>query len=236
MRQKQLERHDAHHAGWRSIPATKPQYFPSRCGNSPRLHDGRKIYGTPLGERVRQVFMAVSDSEAIARAWVLAQPIVDSFISSAVRNHADAQDILQDVAVAILDHHSSPPLGGNFTAWTIGIARHKIADHFRRQTRLQLVMTEDVLQDVADAFSGQIDVWTAQGHALELCLDRVKGDAKHLLDLRYREGHSPQEIARRFGRTSEAVRASLLRVRRNLRECIERRLGQPQGLTPTGGD
>ena len=29
------------------------------------------------------------------------------------------------------------------------------------------------------------------------------------VDLRYREGHSPQEIARRFGRTSEAIRASL---------------------------
>lgn len=180
--------------------------------------------------------MAVSTSEAIARAWVLAQPIADAFISSAVHNYADAQDILQDVAVAILDHHTFPPPGGNFTAWTIGIARHKIVDHFRRKARVQPVMTEDVLQDVADAFSERADTWTAEGHALELCLDRVKGDARHLLDLRYREGHSPQEIACRFGRTSEAVRASLLRIRKNLRECIERRLGQSQRLDPTGGE
>jgi RNA polymerase sigma-70 factor (ECF subfamily) len=179
--------------------------------------------------------MAVSHSEAVARAWVLAQPVVDAFISSAVRNYADAQDILQDVAVAILDGRSLPPSGGDFTAWTIGIARHKIADHFRRKKRLQLVMADEVLQDVADAFAAQADVWTAEGHALERCLDRVTGDARRLLDLRYRDGHSPQEIAHRLGRTSDAIRASLLRVRRGLRQCIERRLGQSRGLTPTGG-
>ncbi len=180
--------------------------------------------------------MAVSPSEAVARAWVLAQPIVDAFISSAVRNHADTQDILQDVAVAILDGHSVPPTDRDFIAWAIGIARHKIADHFRRNGRRHLVMADDVLQNVADAFTAHADMWTAESHALEHCLHRVKGDPKYLLDLRYREGHSPQEIARRLGRTSEAVRASLLRVRKSLRECIERRLGRSRELSPSGGD
>ncbi len=180
--------------------------------------------------------MVVSSNPAVARAWVLAQPVVDAFISSAVRNCADAQDILQDVAVALLDGHSLPPSGKDFTPWAIGIARHKIADHFRRKSRQHLVMGDEVLQDIADAFAARADVWTAESHALEHCLNHVKGETKHLLDLRYREGHSPQEIARRQGRTSEAIRASLLRVRRGLRECIERRLGQSRELTPTGGD
>lgn len=179
--------------------------------------------------------MAASHNEVVARAWVLAQPVIDAFISSAVRNHADAQDILQDVAVAILNGHSLPPSDETFTAWAIGIARHKIADHFRRKKRLHVMMGDDVLQVVADAFAARADVWTAEGHALERCLSRVKGDARRLLDLRYRDGHSPQEMARRLGRTSDAIRASLLRVRRGLRECIERRLGQSRRMTPAGG-
>jgi RNA polymerase sigma-70 factor (ECF subfamily) len=180
--------------------------------------------------------MAHSPHETIARAWVLAQPIVDAFISSAVRNDADAQDILQDVAVALLDGQSLPPSGGNFTAWAIGIARHKIADHFRRIKRLHPIMGDQLLQDVADAFAAKADVWTAEGHALEQCVDHVKGNSRRLLDLRYRDGHSPQEIANKLGRTSDAIRASLLRIRRGLRDCIERRLGQSQDLTPAGGD
>jgi RNA polymerase sigma-70 factor (ECF subfamily) len=179
--------------------------------------------------------MPASHSEAVARAWVLAQPIVDAFISSAVRNHADAQDILQDVAVAVLEGHSPPPAAGEITAWTVGIARHKIADYFRRKKRLHAVMGDDVLQNIADAFAAQVDVWTAEGHALERCLDGVKGEARHLLDLRYRDGHSPQEMASRLGRTSEAIRASLLRIRRGLRDCIQRRLGQPADLASSGG-
>jgi RNA polymerase sigma-70 factor (ECF subfamily) len=201
-----------------------------------RLPDGCTLGAYPALQRFKQDAMAISHSEAVARAWVLVQPIVDAFISSAVRNRADAQDILQDVAVAILDGHSLPMSDRDFTAWSIGIARHKIADHFRRKSHRHLVMGDEVLQDVADAFAAHADAWTAEGHALEHCLDRVKGDAKHLLHLRYRDGHSPQEIAHRLGRTSEAIRASLLRVRRALRECIERRLGHSRGLTASGGD
>lgn len=180
--------------------------------------------------------MSISHSETVARAWVLAQPVVDAFICCAVRNHADAQDILQDVAVAVLDGQSVLPTGEAFTAWAVGIARHKIADHFRRKARQQVPMEEEVLQVVAEAFTARADAWTAEGHALEHCLSRVKGDARRLLDWRYRDGHSPQEMARRLGRTPEAIRSSLLRVRKGLRECIERRLGRSQGLTPSGGD
>lgn len=184
------------------------------------------------GDGVAGIFKERLDQ---VRAWVLAQPVVDAFISTAVRNHADAQDILQDVAVAVLESNSRPPADAEFMAWAIGIARHKIADHFRRQKRQQIIMQEQVLEGVADAFVAQAEVWTAEGHALELCLESVKGDARHLLDLRYREGHTPQEIARQMGRTSEAIRALLLRVRRALRECIERRLSRDQALAPTGG-
>jgi RNA polymerase sigma-70 factor (ECF subfamily) len=172
-------------------------------------------------------------NEAIARAWVLAQPVVDAFISAAVRNHTDAQDILQDVAVAVLDGHSGPPADVPFTAWTIGIARHKVADYFRQKKRPHATMGEEVLQVVADAFASHADRWTAEGDALEHCLRRVRGDAKKLLELRYREGHSPQEIARQLGRTSDAIRASLLRVRRTLRECILRRLGHSSPFMPS---
>ena len=176
-----------------------------------------------------------SRSQIVARAWVLAQPLVDAFISAAVRNHADAQDILQDVAVAVLDGNSQLPADTEFTPWAIGIARHKIADHFRRQKRLKILMEDQVLQGVADAFVAQAEVWSAEGNALEHCLGRVKGDAKHLLDLRYRDGRSPQEMAKELGRSSEAMRASLLRVRKALRECIERHLRQAQALITTGG-
>jgi DNA-directed RNA polymerase specialized sigma24 family protein len=90
-----------------------------------------------------QVAVSVSQSESVARAWVLAQPIVDALVWTAVRNQADALNTLQDVAVAILDGNHRSPANGEFTAWAIGVARHKVSDHFRRMNRRQVIMGDE---------------------------------------------------------------------------------------------
>jgi RNA polymerase sigma-70 factor (ECF subfamily) len=183
--------------------------------------------------------MSQANIESTARAWALAQPLVAAFISAAVRNYADSQDVLQEVAVAVFADGGSahPTTASAFNAWALGIARHKIADHFRRKRRHPVMMDEGLLDSVAAAFSQQPDSWTAQGQALEHCMNRVKGDAKRLLELRYQEGRTPEDIARALGRTAVAIRVSLHRVRAALRECVERRLGplSAEGLGAGGG-
>jgi RNA polymerase sigma-70 factor (ECF subfamily) len=184
--------------------------------------------------------MSQANIESTARAWALAQPLVAAFISAAVRNYADSQDVLQEVAVAVFADgggrgaNAHLPTASAFNAWALGIARHKIADHFRRKRRHPVMMDEGLLDSVAAAFSQQPDSWTAQGQALEHCMNRVKGDAKKLLELRYQEGRTPEDIARALGRTAVAIRVSLHRVRAALRECVERRLG-PLAAEGLGG-
>src|SRR5437773_11434048 len=55
-----------------------------------------------------------------------------SFIRSRVRNHATAEDILQDVFLKI--HRKLPTIRASerLEAWVWRIARNAIADHFRR--------------------------------------------------------------------------------------------------------
>src|SRR5690349_21755410 len=109
--------------------------------------------------------MSQANIESTARAWALAQPLVAAFITSAVRNYADSQDVLQEVAVAVLGDGGAtthPPTGSAFNAWALGIARHKIADHFRRKRRHPVMMDEALLDSVAAAFTQRPDAWTAQ--------------------------------------------------------------------------
>jgi len=76
---------------------------------------------------------------------------------------------------------------------------------------------------------------TCYYQALEHCMNRVRGDAKKLLELRYQEGRSPEDIAKSLGRTAVAIRVSLHRVRTALRDCVERRLGLPRLANESGG-
>ena len=73
------------------------------------------------------------------------------------------------------------------------------------------------LQECNVRDSGQID-------ALNECLDKVSQSSRDLLALRYHEGHSTPEIARRLDRSHAWVRTTLCRVRQQLRECVESKL------------
>ena len=56
---------------------------------------------------------------------------------------------------------------------------------------------------------------------LLVCLGKVPEATRQLIDHRYRDGMSSQEIAERLGKTNEWVRVTLYRARKQLRECIE---------------
>ncbi len=60
--------------------------------------------------------------------------------------------------------------------------------------------------------------------ALNACLDAVPGHLRTLLNLRYHDEHSSEQIASRLGRTLAWVRTTLCRVRQQLRDCIARKL------------
>lgn len=60
--------------------------------------------------------------------------------------------------------------------------------------------------------------------ALKACLRFVEGRTKAALALRYESELGRGAIADRLGATESAVHSMLVRVRRSLRECVERRL------------
>ena len=90
-----------------------------------------------------------------------------------------------------------------------------------RTNRTRLLDHQSILNDGATC-SADLDGRIEQ---LERCLDRLEPASRELIDLRYRIGLSPQDIAKRNGQSNERVRVALYRVRQQLRRCIEHALG-----------
>ncbi|WP_460604323.1 RNA polymerase sigma factor [Jatrophihabitans fulvus] len=101
--------------------------------------------------------------------------------------------------------------------WLIGVARHKLADHWRRQWReqrnLRAVASDPTLEPGTD------DPWDARLDALRTAqtLDRLAPQHRAALTLRYVDDLPVPEVAAVLERTVHATEALLVRARRAFR-------------------
>ena len=73
-------------------------------------------------------------------------------------------------------------------------------------------------EDLGDKANGD-----AYREALRACLQRVTGDSRRVLELRYRDDASRSEMAAATGRSEEGIKTLLRRAKAQLRDCIEQR-------------
>jgi len=95
--------------------------------------------------------------------------------------------------------------------WLIGVARHKLADHWRRQAR-----EERGLRLVAAGTGATAeDPWDAQLDALraDQTLGALAAQHRLALTLRYVDDLPVPEVAKLLGRTMHATEALLVRAR-----------------------
>lgn len=116
--------------------------------------------------------------------------------------------------------------GTSFRAWLRAIAANKVRaeiERYRREERNRLAFAERYALDEASRETADPHV-TRELEALNDCLRTVPEHFQTLLNLRYREENSSEQIASRLGRSLAWVRTTLCRVRQQLRDCIERKL------------
>jgi len=102
-------------------------------------------------------------------------------------------------------------------AWLIGVARHKLADHWRRQAREQRSLRAVVVEPEVD------DPWDAHLDALraEQTLGALAPQHRLVLTLRYVDDLPVREVARLLDRTVHATEALLVRARKAFRNQYE---------------
>jgi RNA polymerase sigma-70 factor, ECF subfamily len=140
-----------------------------------------------------------------------ALPQVYGYLLSRCGQRALAEDLTAETFLAAVDAVRAavpPPLT---TGWLIGVARHKLSDHWRRQAR-----EERSLRAVAaepDPEAG--DPWDARLDALRArdVLQRLGPHHRAALTLRYVDDLPVPEVAGVLGRTVHATEALLVRAR-----------------------
>lgn len=149
-----------------------------------------------------------------------------AYLLVAVRNHATAEDLLQDVSVAVLGSLSQLQDEQGFLPWAREIARRRILASQRDSRRLQPIDPElmVVLADAAARLERQTDTPRMQ-EAMRQCLDNLPPESRQIILQRYQQPEGGiEQLAAQTQRSVQAVYALLKRIKAGLRECVERRL------------
>ncbi|GHF58568.1 RNA polymerase sigma-70 factor (ECF subfamily) [Amycolatopsis bartoniae] len=157
---------------------------------------------------------------ALLELYEEALPEVYGYLLSRCGSRAVAEELTSETflgAVSACRATEAPPVS---TGWLIGVARHKLVDHWRRREREERGLRLVRETETVDPWEGEIDALLAREVLAEL-----GGHHRAALTLRYLDGLPVPEVARLLGRTVHATEALLVRAKAAFRTAYRGKEG-----------
>jgi len=157
------------------------------------------------------------DLPALVHAYA---PVLFRVAYSVLRSRTEAEDVVQDAFVRVLEHRQSLPGVRDLRVWLVRIAWNLALDRRRRIRPDQ--MDESFARSLVDG-SVAADAALAEFQQIQAVLgemERLPKTERSVLLLSAIDELSTAEIASILGRSESAVRALLSRARQRLRERL----------------
>lgn len=168
--------------------------------------------------------LTADQQEQFTRLWTQAQSTVACFVHTSIRDRGQAEDLLQEIAMTLLRKFGDYDSSKAFLPWAMGVAKFAILGSRRDSARSRLVFDEVLLERISNTFLEIAPALRQEEAYLDLCLTKLPPEARRMVRLRYYDSLDSGEIARVLGKGEVAVRVGLLRIREQLRKCIESQL------------
>jgi RNA polymerase sigma-70 factor, ECF subfamily len=160
----------------------------------------------------------------VAAIYQRALPHVYGYLLSRCGSVSLAEDLTADTFMAAVAATRQPGAPEVTVQWLVGVARHKLADHWRTSVRewRTLAAASPQEQPLDDPWDEWLDTEAAYA-----ALRRLNAHQRAALTLRYLDGLPVAEVARHLGRSLRATETLLARARAALRGVYqkEERLG-----------
>ena len=158
-----------------------------------------------------------------AALWAEHFPRVRAYVFIYVSPQHDADDVIQETAMAAAKSFDRFDPQRDFLSWVIGIARNRVREFYRAAGR-SMIFSEAAIAKLEDAYAQAQNENDDRRTALEFCLGTLSKRARRMVESRYLHGLQPAAIGAEFGLSLNSVYARLSQIRSALRECVERRL------------
>ena len=145
------------------------------------------------------------------------------YVAVLVPNVADAEDIVQQTALALWEKFDAYDPGQPFTPWACRFALNKARQWIERRQRWQALLDRGLAEELVQRRQELQPELERRLRHLEACLGRLPAEQRSLIERYYYQSSGVDTLAERSGRTVAATYKMLQRVRHALQLCMESR-------------
>ena len=143
------------------------------------------------------------------------------YVSVLVPNVADAEDIVQQAALALWEKFDSYDPTQPFTPWACRFALNKARQWIERRQRWQALLEGGLAEELTQRREELRPELEVRFKHLESCLQKLPEEQHSLVTGYYYRRDSIEKLAGDSSRTVAATYKTLQRVRQTLQACIE---------------
>jgi RNA polymerase sigma-70 factor (ECF subfamily) len=152
-------------------------------------------------------------------------PAVHHFVLGMVRNHSDADDIVQDTALKAFTHFTEFRAEAKFRTWLTSIARNEVLSHRRRRSTSRVSYFElHQFEQMTSAGSTDSPYRRYQqkeySQKLKNAMASLRPSERDVIRLRALDGRNVAETARQLSISSTAMRSRYHRAVRHLAAAL----------------
>jgi RNA polymerase sigma-70 factor (ECF subfamily) len=164
------------------------------------------------------------ETERFVRVFVEGQRQILRYILTLVPDIDDAHEILQETAVDLWRKFDRYDPAYPFAPWACRFALRRVLKHREQKARRVKCLSVESLTQIAAELSEKDGILEDRRRALETCLQRLCEADRLVVEHRYSREMSVATIAGITGRNTAALYKALQRIRRQLFECVNRRV------------
>ena len=150
------------------------------------------------------------------------------YVAVLVPNVADAEDIVQQTAIALWEKFDAYDPNQPFTPWACRFALNKAKQWIERRQRWQALLDKGLAEELAQRREELRPELEVRLKHLEGCLNKLPDEQRSLVEGYYYRRDSIEKLAETSSRTVAATYKTLQRVRQALQGCIEN-AAKPEG-------
>lgn len=162
-------------------------------------------------------------SEDFVRKLTKHQNRLYGYVYSLLADHSKAADVVQETNMVLWRKIDEFDTNKPFLPWAFAVARFQVLAHLRDSKRDRLLLDDQLAETIGKQLESNATHVESLQESLRPCLQGLTVENRRLVEHRYFKAMQVADIAETFGRTTSSVKVALLRIRRQLAECMQKR-------------